>query len=123
MDQISNLLSQNVNFELPEMHVVLFILAVCGILSYVLVEVVKKAISGLEVWHKIVVDAWWHRPLFRILSIIFGGITGLLVAALPGALIGACAGGLNALIVGVAKNFLKKKAASFETSKDPPQQS
>ena len=102
-----------VDFILPDTNTIIAIIAIGAVCSWVVVEIFKKAITGLEKEKRILQDAWWHSATCRLLSVITGAGVGIPIAGLAGALIGACAGGLNTTIVGLVKGVLKSRSQSL----------
>lgn len=107
------------DFVLPATNIIIFIIAVAGICSWGVTQMLKFSLNGLEKKGKITIDDWWHRPLLRLVSIISGGITGFLVASTAGALLGVGAGVLNATLFVLVRNFVKNKAQALSGGDKP----
>ena len=89
------------------------IFVACAITSYGAVEVLKLFINNYIQYKKITPEPWWHKPICRFLSILFGLGVGILLGSSPiEYAIGASAGVLNTFVVMFAKQYFKKKIGS-----------
>lgn len=94
----------------PELSAILFTGAVSGVLSFTLIFILKMLVDGYLKSKDKTTHFWFRNPLFRTLAILVGlGVGMLLMKPLAtGALVGACGGCLNTVIVAVVKKQIKK---------------
>ncbi len=99
-------------FNLPDLNIIIFIVVISGVISWVGIEIFKKAVDGLLKFKKIEQHPWWHSSMCRLMSVVLGGFTGFITCSCDKKiclLIGAAAGALNTFIVMILKKYLKKK--------------
>jgi len=97
---------------LPGLDVIVFIVAVAGVVSWGGVEIFKKGIDGLLKYQKIDRQPWWHASLCRLMSCGLGFIAGYMLCSNDSkicGLIGCAAGAMNSFVVMLLKKYLKKK--------------
>ena len=99
--------------NLPSKDIIVYMIAVSAIVSYAIVEIIKKAIDGLQKVGKLKQELWWHRSLCRLVSIVTGALAGFVIFDISGLFIGASSGAINTTIVALVKKFLKRKSKSL----------
>lgn len=96
---------------------ILLILAIAGVVSWGITQMIKSAILWYERSHH---DKWWFAPLIRGIALLVGAGTGyLLLPGVVGAGVGAAGGVLNSTIVMIIKSKLKALDPSIGAQPDP----